>query len=90
MTLEDLGRMLQFALHERVEPCQCDHSRYKTDRTYHCPHNLKYEECKGHLILRMNKAIHELFWGCSEYPKCLNTVTFDWLTDLPKELREYR
>jgi ssDNA-binding Zn-finger/Zn-ribbon topoisomerase 1 len=31
--------------------------------------------CKKPMILRTNKILKNVFWGCSDYPKCQGTIS---------------
>lgn len=32
-------------------------------------------QCGGHAIERVNRGTGEVFWGCSNYPKCRSSVS---------------
>ena len=35
------------------------------------------ERCGQHMLLRTNRESGSMFWGCSAYPKCRNSKTYD-------------
>lgn len=66
MKLSELGFILNGS---KVSHCHC------SCMCWGCKQAIAWD-CKGVMVLRMNRTDKTIFWGCSEYPVCVNAYPF--------------